>query len=179
MILGTISSVDSIVGLQVTVDGEGSASTKKYCYLASYVPAQGDRVLIEEVNGSYVVLGKLCTEVNQSGIVRQATNATTAASCTGNAATATVAASCSGNAATATSAAKCTGNAATATSAAKCTGNAATATISDSTKSLDVTFNSVTSGQLVTRVDREYNTTLGKYIVTDVQTSFTQNFAHK
>ena len=179
MILGTISSVDSIVGLQVTIDGESSASTKKYSYLASYVPAAGDRVIIEEISGSYVIMGKLVTEVAQSGIVRQATNATTAASCSGNAATATVAASCSGNAATATSAAKCTGNAATATTAAACSGNAATATVSNATKGFDATFTNTETGQLVTRIDREYNSTLGKYIVTDVATSFSRSFAYK
>ncbi len=49
--------------------------------------------------------------------VANATNATTAAACSGNAVTATTAAACSGNAATATTAAACSGNAATATSA--------------------------------------------------------------
>ena len=44
-----------------------------------------------------------------------ATNADTAASCTGNAATATTASSCTGNAATATTASACSGNSATAT----------------------------------------------------------------
>ena len=55
MILGTVSSVDSISGIRVTVDGEGSASTKKYSYLASYVPAANDRVLIEEINGRTII----------------------------------------------------------------------------------------------------------------------------
>ena len=175
MILGVIYSVDNLNGLKVTIDGESAPSTKKYSYLASYVPTANDRVLIEEINGSYVILGKICTEVAQSGIVRQAA---TAAACTGNAATATTAASCTGNAATATTAASCSGNAATATTAAACSGNAATATVSNTTKGFDYSVNSH-YGQLVTNVTREYDSTLGKYIVTDVQTGYAANFTYK
>ena len=130
MILGKVTAVDNINGIRVMVDGEESATTKKYSYLASYVPAVNDRVLIEEVNGSYVILGKICSEVEQSGIVRKAATADSAT----NAVNAQTAANCTGNAATATTAAACTGNAATSS---KCTGNAATATTADAAKSID------------------------------------------
>lgn len=59
MLLGTISTVDASNGLTLTLDGESSPTTKKYHYLASYEPAANDRVLIEEVGDSYVVLGKV------------------------------------------------------------------------------------------------------------------------
>ena len=49
MILGTISAVDDDNGLQLIIDGEDTATTKKYTYMASYVPAANDRVLIEEI----------------------------------------------------------------------------------------------------------------------------------
>lgn len=167
MILGTISAIDNTKGITVLIDGEGTASEKKYSYLASYVPAVNDRVLIEEISGSYVIMGKICTDMSESGNARHAdtatnaenaTNATNATyadtariseQCSGNASTATRATSaatadtattslsCSGNAATATSAAKCTGNAATATSAGKCTGNAATATYATNSGTTD------------------------------------------
>lgn len=148
MILGTISSVDNANGLQLIIDGEDSATTKKYTYMSSYVPAANDRVLIEEIGGSYVIVGKVISDFTESGIARQADTATTAQS--------------------ATTAAACTGNAATATTAAACSGNAATATVSNTTKGFDSSVNSV-YGQIVTGFTRTYNSTVGDYIVTDIQ----------
>lgn len=58
MILGVISSIES-GGLQLLIDGEEEPTTKEYCYVASYLPIAGDRVLIEEINGTYVVIGKV------------------------------------------------------------------------------------------------------------------------
>ena len=165
--------MDSANGLKVQIDGEESASTKKYCYLASYVPTQGDRVLIEEVNGSYVILGKLCTQVANSGIVRKATNADNATNAT-NAVNATNAT----NAVNAETAAACSGNAATATTAAACSGNSATATVSNTTKGFDISVGS-NYGQLVTNVSRTYNSTLGTYIVTDVTLGYAANYTYK
>ena len=52
MKLGTISAVDNTNGLTLVIDGESSATTKKYHYLSSYVPTAGDRVLIEEAGDS-------------------------------------------------------------------------------------------------------------------------------
>ena len=145
MILGTISAVDNNNGLQLIIDGEETATTKKYTYMASYVPAANDRVIIEEIGGSYVIMGKVISDYDSSGIVRQATNATNA-----------------------TTAASCSGNAATATTASSCSGNAATATVSNTTKGFDSSVKSE-YGQLVTSVTRTYNSTIGSYIVTDVQ----------
>lgn len=59
MIIGTVKSSTSGAGVTVQIDGESSATTKKYTYLSSYTPAVNDRVLIAEVAGSYVILGKL------------------------------------------------------------------------------------------------------------------------
>jgi hypothetical protein len=171
MILGTISAVDNDSGLQLIIDGEDLPTTKKYTYMASYVPAANDRVLIEEISGSYVIMGKVINDVASSGIVREATNAT-------NATNAVTAESCTGNAATATTAASCSGNAATATTASSCTGNAATATTASQTNGFSFSCPS-TAGMLVTNVTRTYNSTLGSYIVTDVQTSTQANFTHK
>lgn len=59
MILGTIKSVTQGAGVTVQIDGEGAPTAKDYKWLAPYRPAVGDRVLIEEVSGSYVILGKI------------------------------------------------------------------------------------------------------------------------
>lgn len=75
MILGTISAVDADNGLQLIIDGEDTPTTKKYNYMASYVPSANDRVLVEEVGGSYVIIGKIISEVESSGIVREAQTA--------------------------------------------------------------------------------------------------------
>ena len=139
MILGKISAVDDDNGLQLIIDGEDAATTKKYTYMASYVPTANDRVLIEEVGGSYVIMGKVVSEVAQSGVARTADSATTATTAT----------------------------------------SATSAEVSDKTKGFDDSVNT-TSGQLVTHVSREYNSTLGTYIVTDVQTSYyNRNYVYK
>lgn len=78
MILGTISAIDDDNGLQLIIDGEDTPTTKKYTYMSSYVPTANDRVLIEEISGSYVIMGKVISDVASSGIVRQAANATNA-----------------------------------------------------------------------------------------------------
>lgn len=59
MRIGTIKSNTSGSGVTVQIDGESAATTKKYTYLSSYTPAVNDRVLIAEVGGSYVILGKI------------------------------------------------------------------------------------------------------------------------
>ena len=151
MILGTISAVDNDNGLQLIIDGEDSPTTKKYTYMSSYVPAANDRVLIEEISGSYVIMGKVISDITDSGKARTADNATNAVNAT-NATNAT-------NADTATT---CTGNAATATTASSLSGT------------------NTQNGALVYRVDREYSSTLGKYIVTDVQLSgYNYNYLYK
>ena len=75
MLLGKVQARDNTEGLQIIIDGEDEPTTKKYHYLASYVPAAGDRILIEEIGDSYVVLGKVIDQYSSSGIVRKATNA--------------------------------------------------------------------------------------------------------
>ena len=58
MILGKVVSVDS-GGICLLIDGESTPTTKKYKRLSSYSPAVNDRVLIAEIGGSFVVLGKV------------------------------------------------------------------------------------------------------------------------
>lgn len=178
MILGKISSVDSTTGVKIIIDGEDTATTKKYSYLASYTPTAGDRVLIEEINGSYVILGKLCTRVDQSGIVRQAANATNA-----NHATSADSATNATNATKAQTAVTATNatNATNATTAAKCTGNAATATkatSSDTTGGFDYRVN-YENGALVSWVSKQYISSIGAYVVTDVYLSGSRHFVYK
>lgn len=85
MILGTVLALDENSGVQIKLDGEEDGTAKKYSYLASYIPAVGDRVLIEEISGSYVVIGKIITVFSSSGISRAcsiANNAKTAQTAT-------------------------------------------------------------------------------------------------
>ena len=139
MILGTISAVDNDNGLQLIIDGEDSPTTKKYTYMASYVPAANDRVLIEEISGSYVIMGKVISDKSSSGIARTAETANTATTAS----------------------------------------SADSATISDKTKGFDDSVKT-TSGQLVTSVTREWNSTISSYVVTDVQTSYyNRNYVYK
>lgn len=153
MILGTISAVDADNGLQLIVDGEDLPTTKKYTYMASYVPTANDRVLIEEVGGSYVIVGKVINDVASSGVARTAETAINATNAT--------------NAINAT-------NATNATSAETAT-NATNATNADNLKNSNTAF-----GQLVYNVTRTYNSTIGSYIVTDVQLVGAQhNFIYK
>lgn len=108
MILGTISAVDNDNGLQLIIDGEDTPTTKKYTYMASYCPTANDRVIIEEVGGSYVIMGKIISDYASSGVARIADNATNAVNAT-NADNATTAGACTGNAATATTATNLSG----------------------------------------------------------------------
>ena len=150
MILGTINAVDNDNGLQLIIDGEDLPTTKKYTYMSSYVPTANDRVLIEEIGGSYVIMGKVISDVASSGIARSAENAT--------------------NATNATNAE----NATNATNAENAT-NATNATNADNLNNSSTAF-----GQLVSSVTRSYNATIGSYIVTDVQLSGTfHNYVYK
>lgn len=78
MILGTVQAVDNTNGLSILLDSETEATTKDYKYLASYVPAVGDRVLIEQISGTYVIIGKVISAVTNAGQAAHATSATTA-----------------------------------------------------------------------------------------------------
>ena len=77
MILGTIGTYTAGSGVTLTIDGEETPTTKDYKFLSSYSPVAGDRVLIEEISGTYVVLGKV---VNAYADVPYATRAGTATS---------------------------------------------------------------------------------------------------
>lgn len=66
MMLGTITAWTSGTGAKIRIDGEETATEKSYLWLAPYRPAVGDRVLIEEVGGQYVVLGKVTNNMNDS-----------------------------------------------------------------------------------------------------------------
>ena len=66
MILGTISSYESESGLALIIDGETEPTAKKYKFIANYVPVANDRVLIEEVGDSYVVIGRVTDNTNST-----------------------------------------------------------------------------------------------------------------
>jgi hypothetical protein len=177
MILGVIKNVDDNNGLKVLIDGETSTSTKKYSYLASYVPAVNDRVVIEEIGGSYVIIGKIVTEIEQSGIVRQADNATNADYA--NSAAYATSAQNAVNAANAENAANAA-LAAKATTALACSGNSDTATVAEKAQGIDWRCMTYESGKLVTGVTKQYVSDLGMSVVTDVSiTYFTRNFVYK
>lgn len=57
----SIGTVGSVSGLKATIqfDGEGSASSKYYPSLAPYTPTGGDRVLVANIAGTHVILGKI------------------------------------------------------------------------------------------------------------------------
>ena len=57
MILGKISSYESGNGVALIIDGEETPTTKEYLFLDSYQVHVGDRVLVEEFEDTYVVLG--------------------------------------------------------------------------------------------------------------------------
>ena len=78
MILGTVQAVNNTNGLSILLDSETEATTKDYKYLASYVPAVGDRVLIEQISGTYVIIGKIISTKANAGQAAHATSATTA-----------------------------------------------------------------------------------------------------
>ena len=66
MIIGTVGAIETTKGLSLIIDGETSPTTKEYYYLSSYAPVTGDRVLIEEINGTYIVIGKINNSVQDS-----------------------------------------------------------------------------------------------------------------
>ena len=92
MLIGTINAVDQTNGVTIQIDGEEEATTKKYTYLSSYSPTVNDRVLVEEVGDSYVIIGKVTDDYATSGRAHYADTAGTAASAT-SAASATTATS--------------------------------------------------------------------------------------
>lgn len=206
MKLGTISAVTNTQGITILVDGEDAATTKKYSYLASYTPTVGDRVIFDEIGGSYVIIGKLCTDINESGIARYCETcgtATTALSCTGTAqnavhATNATYADAANRATQADTCVTCTGTAenakkartaTTADECAVCTGTAARSIVCTGTAQYAVqavTANRITgggytaAGSLVTSVTKEYVLIDGtyRYIVTGINTSNSYNFIY-
>lgn len=62
MILGTITTWRNRSGVTLTIDGEDTPTTKRYMWLSSYLPIVGDRVLVEEIGGSYVIIGKVTND---------------------------------------------------------------------------------------------------------------------
>lgn len=78
MILGTINSYTAGAGVTVTIDGEDSPTTKEYMFLGSYTPSVGDRVLIEEISGTYVIIGKVAKSPSAVSYATSAGSATKA-----------------------------------------------------------------------------------------------------
>lgn len=46
-------------GVQIKIDGEDNAGSKLYKRLASYAPVVGDRVLIQRISGTILIIGKV------------------------------------------------------------------------------------------------------------------------
>lgn len=67
--LGTIAASLDGSGVQLVLDGEVATTQKYYKYLESYHPTVGDRVLVEEISGTYVVLGKVTDSASSSEII--------------------------------------------------------------------------------------------------------------
>lgn len=67
-VLGTITTRTANTGATLTIDGETSPTTKAYMWLDPYYPEVGDRVLIAEVSGSYVVLGRITNNFARSRV---------------------------------------------------------------------------------------------------------------
>jgi hypothetical protein len=57
--LGTISSTHTSGRPKVLFDGDTVVSAKQYPYLSSYTPSANDRVLLVNVGGSHVIVGKI------------------------------------------------------------------------------------------------------------------------
>jgi hypothetical protein len=57
--LGVIQSGYTSGRPKVKFDGDTTFSSKQYPYVASYTPASNDRVILANVGGSHVILGKI------------------------------------------------------------------------------------------------------------------------
>ena len=58
MIIGTIASVEAGAA-SVIIDSEDTATRKMYKSISSYSPKVGDRVLLDRIGGSYVIIGSI------------------------------------------------------------------------------------------------------------------------
>ena len=58
-LLGTVQIYTANKGIRLIIDGETVRTSKYYRHLSSYTPSTGDRVLILEIAGTYIVLGKI------------------------------------------------------------------------------------------------------------------------
>lgn len=58
MIIGTIASVEAGAA-SVIIDSEDTATKKMYKSINSYSPKVGDRVLLDRIGGSYVIIGSI------------------------------------------------------------------------------------------------------------------------
>ena len=78
MLLGKVIAVDQNNGITILIDGEDEPTTKKYNYLSSYSPTADDRVLVEEVGDSYVIIGRVTDDYSTAGRAHYADTAGTA-----------------------------------------------------------------------------------------------------
>lgn len=58
-LIGTVNIYTANKGTRVVIDGETVRTSKYYRRLSSYTPYVGDRVLILEIAGTYLILGKI------------------------------------------------------------------------------------------------------------------------
>jgi hypothetical protein len=57
--LGSIDSSYTSGSPKILFDGESTVSSKQFTRLGSYTPVAGDRVLLANVAGTFVILGKI------------------------------------------------------------------------------------------------------------------------
>lgn len=57
--LGTVDPNYTSGAPKILFDGEGAVSTKRYSYLSSYKPAARDRVLLVNISGTHIIVGKI------------------------------------------------------------------------------------------------------------------------
>jgi len=67
MILGKVDSVTAD-GVTLLIDGESSPTTKSYQVVSATEPSAGDKVAIEEINGSYLVMGVIGASGGGGGV---------------------------------------------------------------------------------------------------------------
>ncbi|MEF9892644.1 MAG: hypothetical protein RR738_04880 [Anaerorhabdus sp.] len=79
MILGKIVSIDDANGLSILIDGEDTPTKKKYAYASTYVPHVGDRVAIEEIAGTYIVMFAIVDKFSECGIAKSVAAASNSA----------------------------------------------------------------------------------------------------
>lgn len=82
MKIGVIQTIDQSNGLTILFDGETDPTVKKFKYLNSYYPKLNDKVIVDEVGGSFVILGAITDDYSTTATAKKAETATTSTTAT-------------------------------------------------------------------------------------------------